>query len=84
MNYWELVLGAIIGTVTSALLAEFYQRRANRELDARIEKLQELHDNLDRQLQDAVYFAEMAADKSTEAWRASVRGTAEDPDFPYK
>jgi hypothetical protein len=88
MNYWELIAGAVLGTVTSIVLAEFYQRRANRELDLRLKKLQELHDSLDSRLQDTVYFSEKAAKEAEqahgEAWLNRVQGTYEDPAFPYK
>lgn len=79
---WELIFGAIIGTLTSVVIAEIYHRRAAREasleLDRRLKAVDDLYNNLDRQLQDAVYFSEQARDearRSTEAAQdAKFRG----------
>lgn len=88
---WEVVVGAILGTLTSIVIAEIYQRRSNRVMDRRLLQIRELHEQLDAMLQDAVYFSEKAARKADEAtrqakeaWLVGVRGTPEDPDFPYK
>jgi len=94
----DLIVGAVLGTLSSFVISHFYYRRSSRELDGYI---QSLHDELEtvRSLTSELQAALSVVVNDTATLRKhssvvindtamirkhSVEGTPDDPDYPYK
>jgi hypothetical protein len=80
----ELLLGAALGGVVSWIISETYHRRSSRHLRAEISTLREQ----DADMRETLTGLEWAVDRierdSKKALGYAVRGTPDDPDWPYK
>ena len=83
-NLIEIILGSIIGTVVSLIIAEMYHRRSSRGLKREIDLLEQTNKKLLKTLDDVIDNQDFIAEKTEIIHNHSVRGTPDDPDYPYK
>lgn len=74
---FDLITGCVIGALASLVIAHAYYKRASRDLNIAISKLQNLADEI-KHTSDEIYNDVNISKKHI------VRGTIDDPEFPYK
>ena len=77
-------MGAVIGAVVSLIVAEIYHRRASKETSEEIGKLATLNTETREMLDHALMIIAASADSTELIKRHAVKGTPDDPDYPYK
>jgi hypothetical protein len=80
----DIILGAILGTITSVVIVHFYYRRSTQDLEREVDDLRKELQNLksmSRELQDV---ADMIIANSEVTKKHVVAGTPDDPEYPYK
>lgn len=80
----EIVIGAVIGTIVSLLIAEVYHRRSSRDMNELIAKLEKKNQKLGEMLTNLDEWQEQHFDDLQMIRKHSVAGTTDDPDYPYK
>ena len=81
---WDVVLGAVLGSLVSLVLAEVYYRRSSADLRQQVSELCELNEKL-RESSEAVEGLLGTVGKDVAlARKHAVIGTTDDPEFPYK
>lgn len=80
----ELIIGAVLGSIGSLVIAHFYYRKSSHDLEGSIVLLKreiEYLRNVTRELQDASH---MISSDTEIIRKRVVLGTLEDPEYPYK
>jgi len=80
----ELVVGAVIGAFVSLTIAEVYHRRASASMNRTLQEFDKRYNDLLSTVESVWEQVEAVGEKTEAARLAVVRGTAEDPAWPYK
>ena len=81
---FEIVIGAVIGTVVSVAIAEIYHRKASKGTLKELDKLSSLNKQISSTLEDAITVIGHSAEDTKVIKKHAVLGTPDDPEFPYK
>ncbi|MDL5055765.1 hypothetical protein QQ056_19745 [Oscillatoria laete-virens NRMC-F 0139] len=80
----EIIAGFILGTLSSLLISHYYSQQASRELRHLINSIKEQNNNLKDNIKCLEKWHEVTYDDIQTIWKSSLRGTPEDPEYPYK
>ena len=80
----ELLIGSIIGTITSLIISEIYFRRASNEMTKEIGNLKSANLKLEESLKYIEDITANLIEDSEIIRKHSVSGTIDDPKYPYK
>ena len=80
----EIILGAVIGAISSVLIAEAYHRRASKETQAEINNLKNLGKELEEHLEEIKHSSFYTAEITEIVKEHISHGTPDDPEYPYK
>ena len=79
-----MIYGAVIGAIISIIIAELYHRRASRETQKEIDCLKKLSSELKESLEEVKETSFYTANVTDKVKEHIVRGTPDDPNYPYK
>lgn len=80
----EIIFGCILGAICSTLIAHFYYRKSSRDLSAEVLKLKGEVDGLKAVSQDITESLEIVGADTEKIKDHAIRGTPDDPEYPYK
>jgi hypothetical protein len=83
-DMFEIILGAILGTVTALIIAHFYYRRSTQDLEREVDDLRKELANLKTMNQDLQGAADSTLESAEVIKKHVVYGTPDDPEYPYK
>lgn len=81
---FEIILGCVIGAVTSLVISEVYYRRTSKDMKIEIDRLKNENDELKKSVGYLENTANDLKDDTEMIRKHTVRGTTDDPEFPYK
>jgi hypothetical protein len=81
---FELVFGALLGTVGSLIISHFYYRKSSQEMDALINSLQLKIEELAEIARVLEKSVSVVLDETGVIKKITVMGTPDDPNYPYK
>ncbi|MGA2300222.1 MAG: hypothetical protein ABSG77_05960 [Candidatus Acidiferrum sp.] len=81
---FEIILGAILGTLTSLIIAHVYYRRSTRDLEHEVDALRKELVNLKAMSQELQEAADSILESTEVTKKHVVVGTLDDPEYPYK
>jgi len=83
-DMFEIILGAILGTLTSLIIAHVYYRRSTRDLEHEVDALRKELVNLKAMSQELQEAADSILESTEVTKKHVVVGTLDDPEYPYK
>ena len=81
---FELLFGAIFGTISSLIISHIYFTKSSDEFERSIEMLKIEISELRAVSQNLAYSSEVIANDTSMIGRHAVSGTIDDPEYPYK
>jgi hypothetical protein len=79
-----LILGAILGTIGSLVVSHFYYKRSSKDFEKELDRLRNQLDTLKNLLGDLESNTEYLISGVDTVKKITVRGTTDDPEYPYK
>ena len=84
MRMFDIILGAILGTLTSLIIAHFYYRRSTQDLEREVDDLRKELANLKSTSQQLQETADSILASAELTKKHVIIGTPDDPKYPYK